>query len=437
MKLVSDKIYNETLNRVKKYIKISSNPTNYNKKILINLMPTFAFKQLIIFTRLGEYLKKEGFYVDYLICNGVFNHCDMVKMNDGVDKKLICERCIKADEILNLKQFCIKPDIEIENKNFEKKYYENAIIRYVGDEIKFIEYEKETKDNLIKANNIKNLDYDFLIYLNHYQNYSIAPFVKKFKNFLSLGIAGGSDKKIYLFENNKEKIFKQKIKNFNIKKIENFLKNRIKITKQLEINSNKKIISFFPNLLEDAYEEDSNVIFASMLDWLKESIEIIKKDFFIILKAHPAEKSWKPTKSILDYFDEKEVMLVKDEYSAYEIANVSDYIVTYNGTIFYEGLVMNKKVILGGKIGDIFHKSKEEYFNQFCNYQPYDYKKAMEYAYKIIFTKTFPLKMIDENLKYPYIKEKEEFEIAFKSIKDIIERTYDVNNYLENFISQY
>ena len=436
MKVVSDSVFNNTLKRVKKLIKISHNPENYKKRILINLMPSFAFKQLIIFIRLGEYLKKEGFFVDYFICNGIFNHCDMVKMNDEIDRKLVCERCKKADEVLNLKEFCINPDIKIQTKNFEKKYFKNAIIRYLGDEIKFESYEKETKENLIKSTNLK-LNYDFLISLNHFQNYSIAPFINNIKKGINFNIFPSHDNKVTPFGGEKELILNQNLKKFDLVKIETFFKNRIKIGKKLNINTNKKIISFFPNILEDAFEDDSNVIFDSMLDWLKESIDKLKNEFFIILKAHPAEKRWKPTKSVLDYFSKDEIMLISDEYNAYEIANISDFVVTYNGTIFYEAITMGKKVILGGKIGDIYHKSKEEYFNQFYSYKPYDYKKAMEYAYKIIFTKSFELKMIDKNLEYPYIKENEEFEIAFKAIKEIIEGTYDVNNYIDYFVAQY
>jgi len=435
MKVVSDNIFNDTLKRVKKFIKISPNPKKYKKRVLINLMPSFAFKQLIIFIRLGEYLKKEGIFVDYFICNGIFNHCDMVKMNDEIDRKLVCERCKRADKFLGLKEFCINPCVEIKSKEFEEKYFKNAIIRYMGDEIRFYEYEKETKENLIKSANLK-LNYDFLISLNHFQNYSIAPFIHQF-NYLVLGIGVEDSNKVYLFGSDKKIIFEQKIRNIDVNKIETFFKNRIKIQKKLNIKTDKKIISFFPNILEDAFEDDSNIIFDSMLDWLKESIDKLKNEFFIILKAHPAEKVWKPTKSVLDYFNKDEIMLISDEYNAYEIADISDFVVTFNGTIFYEALIMGKKVVLGGKIGDIYHKSKEEYFNQFYNYKPYDYKKAMEYAYKIIFTKSFELKMVDKNLNYPYIREKEEFEIAFQAIKEIIEGTYDVNNYLDYFVAQY
>ena len=178
-----------------------------------------------------------------------------------------------------------------------------------------------------------------------------------------------------------------------------------------------------------------------MLKWLKESIEfLLKNNFFVIIKAHPSEKSWKPTKSVIDYFEERENLLLISADSnifSYDIIKKADYISVYNGTIFYESLIMNKKVILGGKIGELYHKSKKEYFNQFFNYTPYNLKKAMEYAYKILFLKTVPLNMIDNNLEYPHIKVKEEKEIVFRIIQDIIEGKYDANKYIDSFIPQY
>jgi hypothetical protein len=143
---------------------------------------------------------------------------------------------------------------------------------------------------------------------------------------------------------------------------------------------------------------------------------------------------------VIDYFEENEnLMLIpaNSKIGAYDIIDKSEFVSVYNGTIFYESLVWGKKVILGGKIGNIYHTLKKEYFEQFINYKKYDYKKAMEYGYKILWTKSFTLNMIDEKLPYPYIKKETTKEIAFEAIKDIIANRYDVNKYIPYFVAQY
>ena len=445
MKLVDDNIYIETLKSVKKLLHFAKNPTKYDKKVLINLMPSFALKQLLVFTKLGEYLKKENIYVDYLICDGFFSHCDMIKMNDEVDRKLMCERCKKANNFLSLNSTCkvldINNSININQKidsNYEN-YFKNAIFRYCGDSIKFIEYEKEVKLNLLKSANIHMDNYDLLITLNHFQHYSIAPFI----NSLPKLILGLNEDKISIFPNEKDIIFSQKIyfDEKKLKKIYTYLKNRISIKNKLNIKTNRPIVSFFPNIFQDVIMTES-VIFKDMLDWLKESVDfLLNKGFFVIIKAHPHEKKWNPIKSVIDYFKPQENLLLIPNntiYTAYDIINISDYVVTFNGTIFFEANIMNKKVVLGNKIGKFYHKSKEEYFNQFFNYKPYgNINEILEYAYKLIFTNTFKLNMIDFQLKYPYIKDECTYEVSFKAIKDIILNKYDVNKYIDDFIPIY
>jgi len=435
MQIVTDKVYLDTIKRVKTLIKIENNPKEYKKKVLINLMPTFAFKQLVIFIRLGEYLKRNGFFVDYFICDGIFNHCDMVKMNDEIDRDIICERCKKATKKLNI------PFVEYnfsKKQKYDKTFLKNSLIRFSGEDIKFKQYKKKTKQNLKIASKLK-YDYDFLISLNHFENYSIAPFINSFKNRLFLGL---NEDKIFLFGSQKDIIFNQKLNwnSFLQNKIENYFKNRIKFNNNFTIDTDKKIISFFPNILEDAFEDENNIIFNSMLEWLEESVKFaLKNNFFVIIKAHPAEVTWKPTKSVLDYIEDNENILKippNSEIKAYDIIKNSDFVSVYNGTIFYESLIMDKKVVLGGKIGDIYHKSKKKYFKQFLNYKKYDYKKAREYGYKILFTKAFKLEMIDTNLPYPHINYKKD-EIVFKAIEDIILEKYDVNKYVDKFVAQY
>jgi len=436
MLLVSDKLFLETLKKIN--IKINPNPKQYSKKVLINLMPTFALKQLIIFIKLGEYLKTQNFFVDYFVCNSFFNHCDMIKMNDGIDRKLMCERCQKVEKTLDLKFFKkVNPNNKI-IQNYEI-FLENAVKRFCGKDIKCKFYEKECEENL-KISSKLTLDYDFFISLNHFQNYSIGPLFEKFKD--KMLIIGLQQDKLYMFANNKELIFNQNIQiSFkDIIKVKEFFSNRIKIQNNFQIQTSKKIITIFPNVLEDSFFNSNGYIFKSMYEWLIETIEfLLKNDFFVIIKSHPAEKNWNPMTKTIDYFTKQDnLLLIENEFNAYDLMDKSDYVVTYNGTIFFEALVMNKKVVLGGQIGNIYHNTKEEYFNQFICYKSYDFNKSMEYACKLYFYKTFKLKMIDDKLVYPHIKQDvNDIEIAFKAIKDVVLGLYNPNKYKKHFISTY
>jgi len=438
MKLVNDKIYLNTLTNTKKFIEIASSPKNYTKKILINLMPTFAFKQLIVFIKLGEYLKKEGFWVDYLICNGEFKHCDMVKMNDLVDRKLICERCIYANNILNIPSIELNID-DIQTEDYEI-YLKNSIKRFCGDDIKFKLYEKECQYNLNFSSNLKLEEYDFFITLNHFENYSIAPLYERFENSLLINLINKDNFMINGANRNKMCKYKFDFNNILLEKVENYLKKRIVITKKLTFSTKKKIAVLFPNVLEDAFEKESNVIFNTLDEWLKESVDfLLKNNFFVIIKAHPSEAKWKPFKKVIDLFVENEnlKLLSSDvNINTYDLMEIADYIITYNGTVFYESLVMDKKVVLAGKLCDIYHSSKEEYFNQFINYKPYNYNKAMKYAYIILFTKFVKLNMVDLSLPYPHIKNSEK-EVAFEIVKDIINDDYVINKYIDKFVPLY
>ena len=115
----------------------------------------------------------------------------------------------------------------------------------------------------------------------------------------------------------------------------------------------------------------------------------------------------------------------------------SDFICVYNGTAFFESLVMKKKVILGGKICNIYHKNKNEYFNQFFSYKSYDYKLALKYAYKIHFFKKLPLKMINLNLPYPNIQDNKEKEQSFEVVKSIIEGNNNLTKFKTFFYKLY
>lgn len=441
MKIVNDTLFYKTLKNIKDLIDIADNPYFYKKKILINLMPSFAFKQLVIFMRLGEYLKKEGFYVDYFVCNQFFNHCDMVKMNDSIDRNLACERCLIVEKKLNL--FFKKDLVEKKISHLDTtQYLENSIKRFCGLDVNFQKYIIESQDNLLRSAKL-HLEYDFCITLNHFQNYSIAPLLQQFKEkILYLGIEAHDGDKLSLFANDKELIFQQ---NLNLTKVLRdrillFLQQRIQRKHKVNLKYDKKIAVLFPNVLEDSFFNSSGKIFNSMYAWLEETVRyLIKNDFFVIVKSHPVEKQWNPMTKTIDYFEDTQenLLLVDEEYGAYDLMEIADYVVTYNGTVFFESLVQQKQVVLGGQIGDIQHTTKEEYYMQFFHYKPYNFEKALEYAYKLYFTKAFSLEMIDKTLEYPYIKKEVTEEKAFAAVVDIINDSYELKKYINDFISIY
>jgi hypothetical protein len=236
MQLVNDEIFEQSLEKVLQSISIKKNPTCYKKKILINLMPLFALKQLVIFIKLGEFLKKEGFFVDYFSCNRFFNHCDMVKINDEVDKDLLCERCEFVEEKLGfnyVKQLA-------QNYKYNSIYdifLNNSMKRCCGNKIKFKKYMKESQNNLELSERLI-LDYDFFISLDHFQNYSLAPMFEKIdeNRKLFIGIEQGSGNKVYLHGDNKEKIFKMNIKISSKEKefIKNYFLKRVNLNNTIE-----------------------------------------------------------------------------------------------------------------------------------------------------------------------------------------------------------
>jgi len=436
-KVVNDNIYQETLQRVKKFIVIRENPEKYLKKILINLMPTFALKQLVIFIKLGEYLKQEGFFVDYFICHGLFSHCDMVKMNDEIDRKLLCQRCIYADEFLKLEAF----PVSFSSSSYTfGDYLSNATKRFCGSDIKFEQYILESNQNLKQASELVIDSYDFFISLNHFENYSIAPIYDRFSKTLLVGL---DTSRLILNGGNKNKMCEYKIsfdKNLE-NKIKNYLIKGMKKNKKFKRNSSKKVVTIFPNLLEDAFEKESNIIFKNSDEWLIQTVEfLLKNDFYVIVKAHPNEKKWKPFKSVLDLFKpNKNLLLLSADtsYSNFDLVDISEYIVTYNGTIFYEAVALEKKVVLAGKICEIYHSTKEEYFNQFFSYQTYPFSQVMKVAFIILFTKAIKLEMLNETLPYPHIKDEATNEIAFEIIKKIINEDYKINEYMQYFENLY
>lgn len=450
MKLVNDEIFLDSLTNAIRCIKIDKNPEKYKKKVLINLMPLFGLKQLVIFIRLGEFLKKQGIFVDYFSCNRFFNHCDMVKINDQMDRYLACERCEIVEKKLDLQFEKNLTNKFIWNRKYDI-YLDNSKKRCCGNKINYKKYFEESKENIVLSDKLI-LGYDFIISLNHFQNYSIAPLFDKFndKNKLFLGIERGHGNKIVLFADDKEKTFnlnvsisneeKDKVKRFFLNRI-NFGGNGLNEILNKFKKSGKKIVTLFPNILEDSFFNSSGEIFTNMYEWLEKTVKfLLKNDFSVIIKKHPDEKKWNPVAQMNDYFDKNDnLFFIDDEISAYDLLKISDVSATYNGTVFFEALVLEKKIVLGGQIGKIKHTSAEEYFSQFIDYKKYDLNLAMEYAYKLYFMRSVELYMINSKLPYPYIDPDSEVEneIAFHMIKDIILGNYNPDKYKKFFISLY
>ena len=123
----------------------------------------------------------------------------------------------------------------------------------------------------------------------------------------------------------------------------------------------KQIVPVFTNVVFDTSQKHSNVVFASMFEWLDEVLGLVKShpDTLFVLRAHPDEN--RPRKeaaeSVADWVkrnraDELENLLFisPDEYlSSYELIQRSKFVLIYNSTIGLEAAIMGAAVLCGGR----------------------------------------------------------------------------------------
>jgi len=492
MNIVSDEIYYKTIEKTKNILKniLKQNQNiqnNSGKTVIINTMPTFSFRFLIIFVLIGEYLKKSNFNVKYIFDNSVFNHCDMVTMQENIDKEFLCYRCRKATEEFNQlsDDFIYLSDFNndyTENKNISKEYpeLEWSKSRYAG-ELDFPHYNMLSIQNLKYSESIaKNLYEKFnpvaYICLTHHSMYSISPISKyfNFKGVSCINIGGSTykEKGISFFTKSTDATIKNKIingLNFNNNKIdaiEKFLEKRVSVEKfnddeQVLINklkivreSGKKIVAVFPNVMDDAVWSDYHTIFNSVQEWIEETISfLLKNNFYVVLRAHPSEANWNLEKGVISYIKERftsdSILYIEanKKLKSYSFLEYIDAASLYTGTLIMECIYKKVPVVIGGNsyiIENVFNNKidKNEYLNKFLILDELKreidekYLEILKFAYIDFFCRDIAVEFINPNISYPNIELSMIENITkeykpFKLIKSIINDDFDIEEYID------
>ena len=164
-------------------------------------------------------------------------------------------------------------------------------------------------------------------------------------------------------------ILQGKNQNFDI---ENYLKEN-------KINTKRKIISIFTNVIWDAQLYYEQNIFNDIIEWCNETINFLKdKDVTVLLRIHPAELSGslpsnqKIYNEIMNRFQKLptniNIIQPDNTLNSYSIIDKSSLCIVYASTIANEIAAMGKPLIIGGEAyiknkGITYDpKSKKEYF---------------------------------------------------------------------------
>ncbi len=488
MNTVSDSTYSatqeKTLGFIEHIFSASSKLEKQTNIILISLIPTFAFSQLITYILLGEYLRtKYNLNIKYLIDDNILSHCDLVNMQDTIDKELVCERCASAT--LKLRplsdHFIYISDVHKISHNISQmpnfiKPSQLSKYRYCGD-INFQQYEDSSIKNLEIMHTtaetlLKMYDIKTFISLRHHNVYSLSSMYSYFKNnkIHCISIDQGAFKKnaLSFFSKSGDKdivhdIYKS-LKFDTLKKhaILKYLKQRTTLNSytksellfRKKIKKYSKVIAIFPNVDEDAALDEFHSLFESHLQWIKEVVSfLVDTDYCIIIKAHPDEIRWKVQKSILSYikslYPSNNIIYLEAEtdISTYSFTDIIDLALVYTGTLYLELASKNIPTLAAGNsyiIQNTFCKNltKESYYSLLMNPNTLfdiidkDMHNILKFAYIDFFCKDLKLSFSEK--KYPYIKidsaldlittQKEE--IAFEFIYDLIQNKHiDIEKY--------
>tara|TARA_B100000003_G_C10920064_1_gene366914 strand:- start:42 stop:1718 length:1677 start_codon:yes stop_codon:yes gene_type:complete len=226
--------------------------------------------------------------------------------------------------------------------------------------------------------------------------------------------------------------FQGKNQNFDI---ENYLKEN-------KINTKRKIVSIFTNVIWDAQLYYEQNIFNDIIEWCNETINFLKdKDVTVLLRIHPAELSGslpsnqKIYNEIMNRFQKLptniNIIQPDNTLNSYSIIDKSSLCIVYASTIANEIAAMGKPLIIGGEAyiknkGITYDpKSKKEYFqfiDELLKKPEIDETikiRAKKYAYYFYFQRMIPIDLID-------ITEGKisDFMIDFKKVKKMIKGDY-------------
>ncbi len=188
--------------------------------------------------------------------------------------------------------------------------------------------------------------------------------------------------------------------------------------KKNNINSKRKIVSIFTNVIWDAQLYYQQNIFKNIIEWCNETIEFLKdKNVTVLVRIHPAELSGtlpsnqKIYKEIINKFKKLpsnvHIIQPEDSLNSYSVIDKSSLCIVYASTIANEIAAMGKPLLVGGE-AYIKNKgiscdpnSKEEYFDLIENLlkkPEVDEKiklRAKKYAYYFYFQRMIPIELIE------------------------------------------
>ena len=155
------------------------------------------------------------------------------------------------------------------------------------------------------------------------------------------------------------------------------------IKKKLCLDSGKKIVVAFTNIIWDSAVQDRDIAFEGMFSWLRQIIVFFSKhsECQFIVRIHPAEirlKGRETTESAARFiratFSELQsnihIIPPDSKISSYRLIELSDLILTYTSTIGLEAALMGKIVQVAGQTHyrekgfTIDTESRDEYFDR-------------------------------------------------------------------------
>ena len=389
-----------------------SNETIYKSKKII-IAPLRVSPSSYLEFLYGCYLAKKGADISAIIdINNILNKCNYSKQHSLIEKrikniliKLICF-------ISNIKIIPISKEKKISiSKKYISEHIKSEQNRLIHTKKSLHEKSKDLSDSIeLEHKRIyKTLEgikitkntsfffshgiyswgpiYDFCITKN--LNYRIYYSLPYFKNKLYISKENAVTGLPDIIQNNSNNKSNREAKEVIESRL-NYLSNDQKTFKKnstsseslkeklkKEIKKYNNVISFFPNVLFDNNISQRDSIFNGLIECINETIDNLKEENLLIIRAHPAEAVlWSKYTKLKSYIKKrKNVFFINPEekISSYFIAKLSDLSVIYDGIMTVELSYLNLPVCVPSKSkyyfcpGNFKVSNKEEFFDLINN----------------------------------------------------------------------
>ncbi len=123
----------------------------------------------------------------------------------------------------------------------------------------------------------------------------------------------------------------------------------------------RQIVPIFTNVIFDTSQSHANIIFENMFAWLNSLVEVIIRhpETLFVLRAHPDEArqgkasresvaNWVDLNGI-DKLDNVFFVNANEQFSSYELIQMSKFVLIYNSTIGMEATLLGTPVLCAGK----------------------------------------------------------------------------------------